>query len=497
MSFKLNLYTFSKKLNSTKLPTGTPLELDVTLKGPCGIMAPVFQLDLGLVQNPSQYNYAHVPVFNRYYFITEWEFSDRLWICHLEEDTLASWRSQVLSQSFYVLRAAGASDGQINDEMYPTKAMPTIIEMQPIGGDPWSGSMASGYFVITVICEGSSTGTKYYVTNLSGLRGLTQVLMQNTSWLQVPSQISQGGLDEHLLRTLFNPWQYITSIKWYPFKPDVKEGSSSSSINYGWWNLTLSSGSVEELDETSSFWYTRLSFTLQKHPQAAARGVYLNGAPYNRMRLMIEPFGMITVDPAPFMDKTTLYAEVRVDPRTGTGLLLLDDGAMYYETRQCDFGVEMPVSQIAVDRLTQAETVITGAADTTRDALATASQATNISNLVNPLSGELAAASAGAQAVSTGVHAIADGIRSSVPQMETRGMRGSTSAFNTGIYLYAEYYPLTDEDLSNNGRPLCQIRQLSSMTGYVLIRDGHVDLPGNAGEIAAVKAYLEAGIYVE
>lgn len=497
MSFKLNLYTFSKKLNSTKLPTSTPLSLDVMLKGPCGIMAPVFQLDLGLVQNPSQYNYAHVPVFNRYYFITEWEFSDRLWICHLEEDTLASWRSQMLAQSFYILRAAGASDGNINDEMYPTKATPSVYEMQPAGGQPWSGNMNTGYFVITVICEGSSTGTKYYVTNLTGLRGLTQVLMQNTTWLNVPTQISQGGMDENLLRTLFNPWQYITSIKWYPFKPDVKSGSSSTSLKYGWWNLTLASGSVEELDETSSFWFTRLQFTLQKHPQAAGRGSYLNGAPYCRMRLMLEPFGMITIDPAPFMGAANLYAEIRVDPRTGSGMLLIDDGSKYYESRQCDFGVDMPVSQVAVDRLTQTETVITGAADTARDALATASQATNISNLVNPISGELQAASMGAQAVSTGVHAIADGIRSSIPQMETRGMRGSTAAFNTSALLYAEYYSLVNEDNANNGRPLCEIRQLSTMSGYVLIRDGHVDLPGNAGEIAAVKAYLEAGIYVE
>lgn len=495
MSFKLNLYTFSKKLNSMKLPTGTPLELDVMLKGPCGIMAPVFQLDLGLLQNPSQYNYAQVPVFNRYYFITEWEFSDRLWICHLEEDTLASWRTRTLAQSFYILRAASAYDGRITDDLYPTRPDPVITKVA-LSTQPWSGIFSAGYFVITVICDGAETGTKYYVTDLTGLSGLTEVLMQDTSWLQVPTQISQGGLDEHLLRTLFNPWQYITTIKWYPFKPATKPGSSSTSINYGWWSLTLASGSVEELED-AAYKSITWQYTLPKHPQAV-RGSYLNAAPFTRMRLHCQPFGDIVVDPSPYMDELALQCEVRVDCRTGIGLLrIMDAGSEVYECRQTDFGVDMPVSQIAVDKLNQAETIITGAADTARDALATAAQATNVSNLLNPLSGELAAASAGAQAISTGVHAIADGIRSSVPQMETRGIRGSTAAFADSVDLYVEHYELVPEDLANNGRPLCEIRQLSTMSGYVLIRDGHVDLPGNAGEIAAVKAYLEAGIYVE
>ena len=502
MSISVTLYHFSKKINSTALPgSAASTTFDCILKDASGIMAPVIGLDFGLNYNPSAYNYAYIEDYHRYYFVKEWVFQERLWWCYLEEDVLATWKAYIAGQSFYVLRSSKIYDGSIADDMYPAKATPIITAAPVTGATPWGGDFSSGYFVISVICSGSPTGTKYYVTNLAGLQALTNVLMADTSWLNVPQDITQGGLDENLLRTLFNPFQYITSIKWYPFKPAVVANSSSSSLKYGWWSITLVGGTVEVLSDSALSGTFPMSFTIPKHPQAALRGDYLNNAPFTRMRLLIEPFGDIIVDPAPFMSESTLYVLVRVDCKTGQAIAEIMDSTNVYATRTVDFGVEIPVSQIAVDKLTQAETLITGAAAVTRDVLhTTATGATAVSNMLNPLaavSGAMETGASAAQTVITATHAIADGIRCSVPQLETRGMRGSTVGFSITPTLYAEHYELVDEDRDNNGRPYCKEVSPGLIGGYMTVRDGHVNIPGNAGEISAVKAYLEGGFYYE
>lgn len=497
MAFTVELYTFSKKLNSTARPSVSGSSYNCVLKDGCGIMSPVIKLDLGLTFSPDGFNYAYIPEFGRYYFVKEWFFLDRLWYCYLEEDTLATWRDNIGSQSFYILRAANAFDGRISDDMYPTMPDPVITVLSPTDPGSWSGLFSSGHFVISVICKGADTGTRYYVTDLAGLQALTSALMNDTGWLNVPQDITQGGIDENLLRTLYNPWQYITSIKWYPFKPDTVAGSGSSSMSYGWWNINLSGGTVETLAD-SAYHSNTFIFTLTKHPQAAARGGYLNAAPFTRMRLVIPPIGDIVIDPTPFINKTQLWAVVHTDCKTGQAFLLIRDTSYnVYEIRRAEIGVEMPVTQIAVDKLSQAETVITGAAAVARDTLVTGAQATNVSNLINPVAGALETGASAAQTAITATHAIADGIRSAVPQMETRGVRGSTAAFQENIRLYIEHFELAAEDNQNNGRPLCRIRTPASLQGYMLVRDGHVNIAGNAGEIAAVKAYLESGFYYE
>lgn len=78
MSFKVYLHTFAKRDNSTKVPTVTGTEFSCVLKSGSGIMHPVLSFDLGIAGDPSQYNYAYIPAFERYYFIEEWYFNRAL-----------------------------------------------------------------------------------------------------------------------------------------------------------------------------------------------------------------------------------------------------------------------------------------------------------------------------------------------------------------------------------------------------------------------------------
>lgn len=503
MAFTVNLYTFSKNSNSTLRPGASAATYNCILKDDCGIMAPVIQLDLGLTADPSQYNYAYIPAFSRYYYVSEWQWSNRLWWAYLEEDTLATWKNSIGSENFYILRAANAYDGTITDDMYPTFPKPEVSIHQ--GSErPFLPIFNQGNYVVGIINNsGSAIGAvAYYVFTDAQFRTLCDRLMANTDWLSVPKDVLDGGIDDNLLKTLFNPFQYIVSCKWFPF--DVPKGDGLSDVPYGWWKLN----NVDCSKLSSGGMYTKsVNFAISPHPQAASRGAYLNSGPFSEMELYYEPFGTIILDPAYFSGESQLTALVTVDCITGFSTLEIcryEDVSStvgypntIVKTATGDFSVNIQIAQMGVDRLTQAETVVTGAANVTRDTLSTAAQATNISNLLNPVSGELSAAASGAQTVSTAASAIADGIRSSIPQMQTSGMNGSLAAFANIPILRQTFYRIVDEDLADTGRPYCKVATPASIGGYMVVRNANVRFAGTINENAAVKAYLESGFYYE
>lgn len=464
-------------------------------------MAPVLQFELGLSSDPSAYNYCYIPAFSRYYFVKEWEFTNRLWYCYLEEDTLATWRTQIGADNCYILRASRKYDGTITDDMYPTFPEPTIAVTE--ADFRFSHNVNNGFYVVGIINNSSNAmgAVGYYVFNNTQFRQLCAALMNNTDWLDVPKQISQGGIDEGLLKTLFNPFQYIVSCKWFPFKPEIS--STLTAIPYGWWNLTGITCGI--LSATQTTYLKTIHFTVLHNPQAGARGTYLNTEPFTKLALSFYPFGEIVIDSAPFASYDQLAAVVTVDCITGEGIIEIcpsvDNNAIYpsgiVERRSASFGVDIQLAQIGVDKLTQAETVISGTADVARDTLHTAAQATNISNLLNPVGGELEAASSGAQTVSTATHAIADGVRASIPQMSTSGMNGNIAAFAIVPILRHTFYKLVNEDLGNTGRPYCTVAKPSDITGFMTVRNPHIKLPGTVSEMAAVNAYMEGGFYYE
>ena len=73
MAITVELFTFSKRENSTRRPTAETENYTLTycnLKHNCGVVSPalLFQLD----GDPAKYNYVRIPGWGRYYWITAW-----------------------------------------------------------------------------------------------------------------------------------------------------------------------------------------------------------------------------------------------------------------------------------------------------------------------------------------------------------------------------------------------------------------------------------------
>ena len=153
MAVTVTLFSFSKNPDSTARPTGGR-DFDCTIISPSSVISPEIRLSLG-GSNPSGYNYAKIPDFNRYYWITDWTYDAGIWIATLMVDVLATYRDQIGASSQYVLRAAAEGDGYIMDTLYPTTDQYTI-QTTPISGQPFYKDLVNGEYILGVIGAGSS-----------------------------------------------------------------------------------------------------------------------------------------------------------------------------------------------------------------------------------------------------------------------------------------------------------------------------------------------------
>ena len=107
MALTVKFWTYAKQENSTAIPSATPAATfsAVLLKENCSVVNPALQLNVPLTANLYNYNYCYIQEFSRYYFVSDWVWTDGLWTAELEVDPLGSWRTQIGQQSLYVLRA--------------------------------------------------------------------------------------------------------------------------------------------------------------------------------------------------------------------------------------------------------------------------------------------------------------------------------------------------------------------------------------------------------
>lgn len=113
---KVRLYNFSKRIKETLQPTNSTSydEKDLNLKDGCEVTNPVLLYQS--VISPA-YNYAYIPSWNRYYFITEGRFVDGMFEIYLHEDYLASNKTAIGSTSANILYATGSTKNIVDSRI--------------------------------------------------------------------------------------------------------------------------------------------------------------------------------------------------------------------------------------------------------------------------------------------------------------------------------------------------------------------------------------------
>lgn len=489
-----NLYKgFAKKENSTKQPASGTLTLGVqgVFKEPCSVLNPVLRIErLTLDAVPYDYNYARYVEGNRYYFIEDWVWADGLWEVHMKEDVLATFKTAIGNQSEYVLRTDSTTDfnGEITDTTYP--ATTDIVTTSYSLSNIFTTDLTVGCYIVGIISGGSSQAVgaiSYYVMTSSQFGALKSKLFSNDN-LEIMGIIDSSGqqlvqdLSQEVLKTLYNPYQYIVSCMWFPFgEGAISDKTSVSSIKIGWWDYPLSGYRLYA--QTIELGSER--FTITAHPQAS-RGSYLNYAPYTR-RSLLGRFGTVAIDTTMFEVGDVINISYVIDLITGHCYTRIARKIDLLEhliaERNFLIGVPIQIAQVGTDYL-----------GTAVSALSTVS-----SGIEGAVSGFFKGGVAGAVtgAIASSANGIYNTIQSAMPQVETGGQNGSFLAPVNNTHVVEQFYKIVDEDIAHRGRPLCEIRTLNTLSGFILCAEGDMDISCYDNERKEITNFLTTGFFWE
>lgn len=485
MAIKVTFYTFSKRVNSTLQPTGSGTEYDCTFLDGADILQPTVKLNVAHDNTVTAFNYCYIADFNRYYFVQRWFFDNALWHAILSVDPLASWKTSIGTYNGYVLRASAAYTGSIKDTFYPAKANPQHVT-KAIQLTGWTDSLAAGSYVVGVI-SGSGVGSvNYYVMDPSEFTAFTNAVYANTGDWMNSAAITDITTD--LLKTLFNPFEYIVSVMWFPLS--VPHGTSVASIPLGWWSVPATGAKlVSDVVPLVSY-----NVTPDQHPQAATRGTYLNSAPYTSITLDFQPFGLIPLD-ASIVCGNQLTLNLYVDYITGTSCLHItvnkDSTTSIIYSAAAQVGVPIQIS----GRQPSVGSMITGAVSAFIDN-AQPPQGGLLGDVAH-VAGAMFTELSGGRDLQSSAAGVMSAISTGLKRMSSTGSNGSRAQLLDELYISQDFLLLTDEKLSSFGRPLYESRQISTIGGYIQMGDANISFPGMAEEISAVRGHMIKGFYYE
>lgn len=466
MAFAVQLYTMTKEPNSTAQPTGTGTSFQCVSNDNFDIINPRIPLNIGNDANPTAYNYMKIPSFaNRFYWIRRWAFEGGLWVAYAEVDPLASWKTSIGATSAYVLRAAADSDGTISDQLYPTSS-PVISHTDLTAPWPTTGlNYASGFYVVGLISKEATT--VYYAMSSSTFNFFVAAMFSDTFFNTVQAD------DGNLTKANFNPIQYVSSVKWFPGSVSDVAGTSAT-VWMGYWKVEDNNNTPVTATKISTpYLIVPGNVTAPRHPQAATRGEYLNGAPFSEYVLDIPPFGRINIDPAYLTKSGSFTYRVYVDLISGNAIcrIICSQGELLNNSTcilaQGTLGLDIQINQVLFNYVGFASSVVgtIGAA----------------------LTGNIAGAVSG----------IASTVNNNYPSVNSTGLNAGFGSLLGVWRLTTKFWNVVDEDNTHRGRPLCQVRQLSSLAGYQLCTNTDVQAPATREELDMIRGYLEGGYYYE
>lgn len=474
MSFNVRFWTFTKKYNSTKRPvTENGTLYNCVIKDGSSVVNPKIELNLSMSENPSAFNYCRIANFGRYYYIREWTFDKGLWTATLATDVLATYKDEIGAASLYMLRASAEKNGRIIDNKYPCKVNCDFSETTITSPfKPYYDNYGfQGCYVLGVVADTGTYGSlKYYVLDQVGMAAVCDYLINDAVSTANGFSLSDAAIA--LQSSVVDPIQYIKSAMWLPFDAADISGVSTSNVKVFNWTIPNVTGHF-----LASSPYIEKSFTVNtvKHPDENARGSYVNCSPYTLAHLAFPPFGVIELDTSVICNVNSITINLKVDGITGRGFLEVRSHSQVLNRLEAQIGVPIQLAQVKSDYLGAAVGAVGGVAGA----------------VGSFLSGNVAGGIAG---LASGV---GNAIESLVPRAQSMGSGGAFSHLLGSFELGFQFFRPVDDDNAHNGRPLCAIRQVSALGGYMLVQDGDVPIAGTQGEGDAVKAFLESGFYYE
>lgn len=511
----IEFYNFTKRSNSTALPSSGATSLSCQLKENTNMVNPTLViLNVPAAWNPI-WNYVRIPGFDRYYFINNWRWLNGVWECDCICDVLASFKTQIGGLTEYVLRSSFAYNGQVVDLQYVTTAETRVNSTML--DNRFQSVYAGGYYVLGVISNDNSSAmgaVTYYQMTPGQLAALKQYMMSDTFLADqgLNVQTITDVLPNELLKTLYDPFKYIASCIWMPF-PMAQIPSSLKtleSIAFGWWTPTDGGTNIQGYRINPTGYVATIyannsngRLPIYGHPQRLDRGVFLDHAPFADRMLYYPPFGSIPINDDSIIGGDFIRVEITVDMVMGDAILTVyhdrPAGNDNYTNMgvigrvAAPLGVPIQLAQSTIDingSVTAAETMAVQGTVSTFVSKAASGPAT--------LGGAVSAIFKTAKsAVTSTVSAIGDVLSNPVGQLQTSGSNGSVAQYSTHPYFVQKWRIVANDDNTQKGRPLCEVRVLNTIPGFIMVDSPDVPIACMESERQQIIAFLSGGFYYE
>lgn len=133
----------SSPVNAVYKTTDLVISLTGTLREESSIINPVITVS-GIDDYVSSINYAYIPEFARYYFVTNIEsVRNGLWRVSMHVDVLYTYSEDILSNYAIIERNENEYDLHLNDGLFQTQQNPRIAQYPfPSGFNTWNFVLA-------------------------------------------------------------------------------------------------------------------------------------------------------------------------------------------------------------------------------------------------------------------------------------------------------------------------------------------------------------------
>lgn len=434
---QITLYNLAKRRNSTKQPSkGT--NITVNLKEGTSYFNPSFILNF----NPTGFNYLSWD--SRYYYITNIENTrNGIYTISCELDALATYKSDILGTSAFVLYSSSNYDLGIPDTRLSTKPnyiVKTNVVTYPIAGKP--------LYVVTYIGESGAS--------MKGITEKSLTALQNALSTNAFAELFVDS-SKAVSKMLSNTAQAITGCTYVP--RCSTSGRPMEIVLAGGYNTGASGTLVNRHD------FATTSIDI---PWNFSTGDFRNRSQYTSLLLLLPCYGYLQLNTDNYVGNSNITIDVFQDSATGTIAYV---GKDFYCV--ANMGCNVQISTTTQGNLT---------------------------------SGISSIASAGLQALSNPISALGNVFNAVTSSMATNvgsvGSYGNTiamdSTLNIEIVVISHDTNVEPSSMTSNyGRPCNKVLSLSGLSGYVQTANANVVTSASKQYKDEIDSLLNGGVYIE
>ena len=472
----LTLYSFSKKQNSTAVPTGgTPITC--YFKDNTSIINPTFVIESSTLN--LNVNYCYLQETSRYYFVRDIVCRhEKIYELVCEIDALASFKSQILNTSAYVLFSAQGSTSIPDARMTTTKDY-------VVGVSNESFPMAVGgnnYFISTTGVDGVET---YYVirSDVASLFDslvfdpvtVTQGADENATLAAVGNAIGQAVEQMFTQGTVMNN---LRSAYVLPFPVNEECLGAAKNITAGFYDTNVEG---DPLVESIYSFAVAISIPWQVSDWRRCE-------PYSVVCLYLPFFGVQTLDTNGLVNSS--YVTVKY--------------SICYSNGDLSYSVETDTHRI----------IATGTCNVRAEWGIGSSNAGNaVNNAIGLAAADIAGWSGEASKIpfigkavggtlSSIGNSLAGAVQSFVKGASTSGGLGgfSDSGLETRIYCWAITKTFSDTQTNfatKCGYPVYAVQSLAGKSGFLQTNGFQMDGSATSAERDIINMMMDTGIYIE